>query len=84
MDGKLKSCRDMRALLSSESMLPLDQTLWVPDSQCSHSAIGGEKFGMFTRRHHCRCCGRCVTDKYMDESTSPKLCTECSRLIGSS
>ena len=84
MDGKLKSCRDMRALLSSEGMLPLDQTLWVPDSQCSHSAIGGEKFGMFTRRHHCRCCGRCVTDKYMDESTSPKLCTECSRLIGSS
>lgn len=84
MDGKLKSCKDMRALLSSEGILPLDQTLWVPDSQCSHSAIGGEKFGIFTRRHHCRCCGRCVTKEYMDESTSPKLCTECSRLIGSS
>jgi hypothetical protein len=84
MDGKLKSCKDMRALLSSEGMLPLDQTLWVPDSQCSHSAIGGEKFGVFTRRHHCRCCGRCVTNEYMEQNTNPKICTECSRLIGSS
>jgi len=84
MDGKLKSCKDMRALLSSEGMLPLDQTLWVPDSQCSHSAIGGEKFGLFTRRHHCRCCGRCVTNEYMEQNTNPKICTECSRLIGRS
>ncbi len=84
MDGKLKSCKDMRVLLSSEGMLPLDQTLWVPDSQCSHSAIGGEKFGLFTRRHHCRCCGRCVTNEYMEQNTNPKVCTECSRLIGRS
>jgi hypothetical protein len=84
MDGKLKSCKDMRAVLSSEGMLPLDQALWVPDSQCSHSAIGGEKFGIFTRRHHCRCCGRCVTNEYMEQNTNPKICTECSRLIGNS
>ena len=81
LNKKLKSCSGLKALLTAEGMLPLEESLWVDDSECSHSAIGGEKFGFLTRRHHCRCCGRCVTEEYMDKSMSPRVCDECVRIL---
>jgi hypothetical protein len=69
----------LRSLLEKHNLFPIPDSFWVPDRECKHSAIGGEEFGVFTRRHHCRCCGRCITSKYYVNSL--KVCTECDRLL---
>jgi len=33
---------------------------WVPDHQANECMICNRKFSLFTRRHHCRRCGKCV------------------------
>ena len=69
----------LRSLLVKHNLFPIPQSLWVPDGVCKRSAIGGEEFGVFTRRHHCRCCGRCITSEYYVNSL--KVCTECDRIL---
>ena len=69
----------LRSLLVKHNLFPIPESLWVPDGVCERSAIGGEKFGVFTRRHHCRCCGRCITAKYYVNTL--KVCTECDRIL---
>ena len=72
----------LRSLLVKHNLFPIPESLWVPDGVCERSAIphdGGEKFGVFTRRHHCRCCGRCITAKYYVNTS--KVCTECDRIL---
>jgi hypothetical protein len=69
----------LRSLLVTHNLFPIPESLWVPDGVCKRSAIGGEEFGVFTRRHHCRCCGRCITSKYYVDSL--KVCTECDRIL---
>lgn len=69
----------LRTLLEKHNLFPIPKSLWVDDSVCKRSAIGGEEFGVFTRRHHCRCCGRCITSEYY--VTPLKVCTECDRLL---
>jgi hypothetical protein len=81
LNTELEDCSDLRNLLTTKNMFPLAESLWVPDSQCLKSAIGNETFGVINRRHHCRCCGRCVTKEYMVEGTSPKVCTECAKIL---
>jgi hypothetical protein len=81
LNTELEDCPDLRNLLTTKNMFPLAEPLWVPDTQCLKSAIGSETFGVLNRRHHCRCCGRCVTKEYMVEGTSPKVCTECAKIL---
>ena len=72
----------LRSLLVKHNLFPIPKSLWVPDHVCKRSAIphdGGEEFGLFKRRHHCRCCGRCITSEYYVDSG--KVCTECDRLL---
>jgi hypothetical protein len=74
----------LRTLLVTNNLFPIPETLWVPDSVCKRSAIphdGGEEFGLFKRRHHCRCCGRCITAEYVESGTNPTVCTECARIF---
>ena len=75
---------DLRTLLVTNNLFPIPETLWVPDHVCKRSAIphdGGEEFGLFKRRHHCRCCGRCITAEYVESGTNPTVCTECARIF---
>ena len=69
----------LRSLLVKHNLFPIPESLWVPDGVCERSAIGGEKFGVFSRRHHCRCCGRCITSEYYVNTL--KVCTECDRIL---
>ena len=72
----------LRSLLVKHNLFPIPESLWVPDGVCERSAIphdGGEKFGVFSRRHHCRCCGRCITAEYYVNTL--KVCTECDRIL---
>jgi hypothetical protein len=72
----------LHSLLIKHELFPIPKTLWVPDHVCKRSAIphdGGNEFSVFTRRHHCRCCGRCITSEYYVDSL--KVCTECDRLL---
>lgn len=74
----------LRFILGKHNLLPIPETLWVPDGVCERSAIPhdrGEEFGVFKRRHHCRCCGRCVTAKYIESGTNPSVCTECAKIF---
>ena len=75
---------DLRTLLVTNNLFPIPETLWVPDHVCKRSAIprdSGDEFGTFKRRHHCRCCGRCITAEYVESGTSPTICTECARIF---
>ena len=38
--------------------------LWVPDSGSSGCCVCGKTFGIFTRRHHCRACGKIVCNDH--------------------
>jgi hypothetical protein len=61
---------------------------WQPDlSRCQSCQ---EAFGLFTRRHHCRACGRCVCDRcspnqlllaYLAYRKPQRVCTECERRL---
>jgi hypothetical protein len=74
----------LRLILRHHNLFPIPETFWVPDRVCERSAIPhdrGKEFGLLTRKHHCRCCGRCVTAEYIESGTDPSVCTECDRIL---
>ena len=46
------------------------RAVWVPDSSCRSCMVCGTRFTAFSRKHHCRRCGRIVCG-----SCSPHRCT---------
>jgi hypothetical protein len=74
----------LQLILRHHKLLPIPEPFWVPDRVCERSAIPhdrGKEFGLLTRRHHCRCCGRCVTAEYIESGTDPSVCTECAKIF---
>ncbi len=60
----LSAVSDAMAKLRSANAGPgeLIAPVWVPDSIASACAVCAAGFGFFSRRHHCRACGRVVCD----------------------
>jgi hypothetical protein len=51
----IDECSDEES--ESDSVLILNQRLWMPDNICSRCNECGEPFNFLRRRHHCRVCG---------------------------
>jgi len=60
---------------------------WVPDAKYTHCMKCPTKFGLFHRRHHCRCCGKLLCRKCTrNKKTLPsiryysrvRVCNDCS------
>ncbi len=50
--------------IAPESAEQTTAPLWVPDSGSSGCCVCGKTFGIFTRRHHCRACGKIVCNDH--------------------
>ncbi|KAM9918275.1 hypothetical protein OXX59_008773 [Metschnikowia pulcherrima] len=48
---------------------------WQPDEEVSHCKLCFAKFGLLTRKHHCRLCGSVVDDGSFTENTPARLCS---------
>lgn len=60
--------------------------LWVPDSGSSGCCVCSKTFGIFTRRHHCRACGKLVCNDHsqkkllldhIDKTVQQRVCDLC-------
>jgi hypothetical protein len=60
--------------------------MWVPDQECTVCKLCHTKFTLFTRRHHCRSCGRVVCGTcsgrqwlltHVDTEKEVRTCDEC-------
>ncbi|DBA00008.1 TPA: hypothetical protein N0F65_002011 [Lagenidium giganteum] len=62
------------------SMPLLDKSDWVPSSERKNCNVCLSKFGMLSKKHHCRVCGEvicksCITEKDAEEEV--KFCKKC-------
>jgi hypothetical protein len=79
----VKIYKDVEPIVISEreSPFPLDSTSdkWHRDDDYKNCEICKKEFGMFTRKHHCRRCGRVVcNDCSPYNKDGHKVCNECS------
>jgi len=75
----------LESYLVEENTAPMRVFLRQDITECQLCARG---FGIFSRRHHCRACGKCVCEKCsrekvrinrIDSKSLLKVCTECAR-----
>jgi hypothetical protein len=75
----------METFLAAENTAPMRAFLRQDITECQLCSRG---FGMFSRKHHCRACGKCVCEKCsrekvrinrIDSKSLLKVCNDCAR-----
>ncbi|KAM9898301.1 hypothetical protein OXX69_009934 [Metschnikowia pulcherrima] len=70
----LGSFFDKEQILEAEKQI-VGVENWQPDEEVSHCKLCFAKFGLLTRKHHCRLCGSVVDDGSFTENTPARLCS---------
>ncbi|XP_012935914.1 uncharacterized protein LOC101863251 [Aplysia californica] len=85
--GELETSLDLD---NPENLLGEMAPLWVPDSAVTSCMVCDAQFGMVTRKHHCRCCGKVICKSCCKKMTlsfmkgdKQRVCVACYAVVES-